>query len=177
MAKLKLLLHTCCAPCSAFLVKQLAKTYAVTVYFTNDNIDSQIEYDLRLKEARKYFVGQGTDFISADYRHADWLEFIRGLEAEPEKGRRCNLCYAYRLKDTAKYAKRHGYDLFASTLSISPHKLADQINQIGMELEDELGVKFLAGDFKKQDGFKNAMAMAKQYGFYRQNYCGCEFSR
>lgn len=172
----KLLFHTCCAPCSGFLVKRFSADYQVTVYFDNDNIYPKQEFSKRLAEAKKYFELQGIDFIATDYNHDKWLQKIKGLEAEPERGARCDACYWYRLRATAEYAARNGYDVFGTTLSISPHKKADIINQLGQKLAQQFNLEFLAGDWKKQDGFKQAMVLSHQEGFYHQNYCGCEFS-
>lgn len=175
--KPKLLLHTCCATCSGHLAVELAKDYDVKIYFDNSNIFPREEFFKRADEARKYFDEIGFEFVQADYLHDEWLGLVQGLEGEPERGERCLMCYRFRLGNSAAYARRHGFDCFASTLAISPHKDAEAINSIGESLGDEYGVKFLAGDWKKQDGFKNAMCLSKEQGFYRQDYCGCEFSR
>lgn len=174
--KQKLLLHTCCATCSVFLAEKLSADYQVTVFFDNSNIYPKSEYDKRLKEAKNYFEQQGIEFVESSYDHQDWLMAIAGLESEPERGKRCLVCYRKRLLNTALYAKENDFDFFASTLSISPHKDAQNINNIGEEIAEEIGLNFLAGDWKKNDGFKKAMEVSRQCDFYRQNYCGCEFS-
>jgi len=176
MPKKKLLFHTCCAPCSGFLVRYFSVDYQVAIYFDNSNIYPKAEYQKRLQEAKRYFEKQKISFIAVEYNHNDWLKFISGLENEPERGKRCEKCYLYRLENTARYAKENNYDIFASTLAISPHKNANKLNEIGEALSEKHGVEFLAGDWKKQDGFKKAMELSHQEGFYHQNYCGCEFS-
>ena len=172
----KLLLHTCCAPCGGFLAQEFLTNYELTIYFSNSNIYPKSEYQHRLEEIRQYFKTQKINFILAEYNHESWLEFIRGLEKEPERGKRCEQCYLYRLEHTVKYASDNGYDIFASTLAISPHKDAEKLNQIGKDLAKKYDVEFLAGDWKKQDGFKKAMVLSHKEGFYHQDYCGCEFS-
>lgn len=176
MLKPSLLLHACCAPCSGYLVSQLSEKFDVSIYYDNSNIFPKEEFFKRSNEAKNYFERLGIEFIQADYNHEEWLGFVKGLEGEPERGKRCNICFLFRLRNTAKYAKEKGFDLFTSTLSISPHKDAEAINNIGNALSKELDVKFLEGDFKKNDGFKNSMEFSKENNFYQQNYCGCEFS-
>ena len=172
----KLLLHTCCAPCSGYLADELAKDYAVAIYYDNPNIFPKEEFLKRSDEAAKYFARRGFEFIQPDYHHEDWLELVKGLEGVPERSERCLVCYHFRLSRTANYAKQNGFDYFASTLAISPHKDAQAINSIGDALSAQVGVNFLAGDWKKNDGFKHAMEFSCEHDFYRQNYCGCEFS-
>ncbi len=174
--KSKLIIHTCCAPCSAFLVEKLSNDYQVTVLYNNDNIYPKQEYFKRLTELKKYFLTKKVPVMIMEYDHDQWLRAVQGWEGEPEKGQRCLVCYEYRLRQTAQFAKQHGFDCFASTLAISPHKLAQHINRLGQTIASEYQVKFLAEDWKKQDGFKQAMIVAKKQGFYRQHYCGCEFS-
>lgn len=177
MPKLKLLLHTCCAPCSGFLAQTLSANYQLTIYFDNSNIYPKIEYLKRLKEVKDFFANQQINFIKTKYNHSDWQKKIEGLEHEPEKGKRCKLCYYHRLKNTASYAQKHGFDSFASTLAISPHKDVKILNNLGRALAIKYNIKFLSGDWKKQDGFKRAMALSHREGFYHQHYCGCEFSQ
>ncbi len=176
MSRPRLLLHTCCAPCSGFLVKELSKDFSVTIFYFNPNIYPDAEFKKRLTEAEQYFKRQGVDFIEAPYERESWLELVAGLEHEPERGRRCKLCYWWRLKTTAQYAPEHGFSHFASTLAISPHKDARAINNLGRALALKYGIKFLAGDWKKNDGFKRAMILSHREDFYHQDYCGCEFS-
>jgi len=168
-------LHACCATCSGFLASKLASDYEVAVFYYNPNIFPAAEYARRRDEAEKYFLGQGYEFIEILGGHDGWLEQVKGLENEPERGKRCLVCYRQRLEKTARYAKEHNYDIFASTLAISPHKDAKLINSLGQELAQTFGVEFLAGDWKKQDGFRQAMAVSHEHNFYRQSYCGCEY--
>jgi len=158
------------------LAEKLSADYQVTIFFTNDNIYPALEYQKRLKEAQQYFQGRGLKVVAGPYDHGRWLKFVAGLEQEPERGRRCLACYRYRLALTADFARLNGFAAFASTLAISPHKNALAINTIGEEIAKQSSLEFLAGDWKKQEGFKKSSALSRQYGFYRQNYCGCEFS-
>ena len=130
-----------------------------------------------MEELKKFCNNQKTDFIEGEYEKDQWSTVIRGLELEPEGGRRCWACYQMRLGKTAQYAKNNNFDYFTTTLSISPHKKADKINQLGQGLEKQLGIKFYQADFKKKDGFKKANELSKQYNFYRQEYCGCIYSK
>lgn len=175
--KKKLLLHTCCATCSGYLASRLSHDYVVTVFYYNPNIFPESEHVLRRDEAKKFFLGQGYEFIEIEPNHDKWRKLVAGLEQEPERGRRCEICYRDRLGKTADYAKNNGFEVFASTLAISPHKDSQLINRLGQELAENTGLVFLAGDWKKQDGFRQAMALSHEHGFYRQNYCGCEYSR
>jgi hypothetical protein len=147
----------------------------VAIFYYNPNIFPAEEYVRRRDEAKKFFSAEGYEFIEMPYDHANWLNLVRGLEREPERGKRCELCYRERLAETAKYAKDNGFDLFASTLAISPHKDAKLINRLGQELAQQYGVEFLAGDWKKQEGFRSALAVSREHNFYRQSYCGCEY--
>lgn len=176
MEKPKLLLHTCCAPCSGFLAHQLLRDFDLLIYFQNSNIWPVQEYHRRLEEAKKFFQKEGLEFFEDDYDHEAWLESVAGLEGEPERGKRCEECYRFRLARAARFAQARGFDFFATTLSISPHKDAKVINSVGEKIAQEKGIKFLSGDWKKFDGFKNAMVFSHDQGFYHQNYCGCEFS-
>lgn len=175
--KPKILLHSCCAGCTAYVSKLLEKEYAVTSYFFNPNIQPFSEYEKRCAELKKYCQKIETPFIEADYEMDKWQELIEGFESEPEKGERCLICYAMRLEKTAEFAREHGYDYFATTLSVSPHKLADRINQFGNKITRMYGVKFHEADFKKNDGYKQACAISRAENFYRQNYCGCVYSQ
>ncbi len=176
MSKPRLLLHDCCAPCGGFLFHELSKDYEVSIYYDNSNIHPVEEYKKRRDEAKKYFTSQGADFFEFQYDHKEWLEAIKGLENEPEKGKRCAMCFCIRLEKTASFAASHKFDYFATTLSISPHKDAKLINAEGERLAEIKDIKFLAGDWKKRNGFLKAMKFSAAQNFYRQNYCGCEFS-
>lgn len=176
-SKPKLLLHICCVGCGTFVSRLLSKDFRVTLYFYNPNIFPKKEYDLRLAETKKIAKKFGFKFVVGEYVHKEWLNAIGGHEQDAERGERCLICYRDRLDHTAKFAQGFGFSHFASTLTVSPHKLAREINAIGEELALKYDVKFLNRDFKKHDGFKKAAAITKELGLYRQNYCGCEFSR
>lgn len=172
----KILLHSCCAPCSAHIIQELAKEYEVTLFYFNPNIFPGEEYQKRLAEVKKYLGKIKVDLIEGEYNHQFWLEKIKGYENEPERGKRCHICYQMRLVETASKAKEFGFDVFCSTLSISPHKDAEMINKIGQELSKEHKIEYLESNWKKQEGFKKACDISREEGFYRQDYCGCEFS-
>ncbi len=174
--KPKLLLHVCCAPCSGFLHQSLKDCYEITVFYDNSNIDPLEEYVKRRDEAKKYFTDEGIGFIEKPYNHERWKTLAVGLEQELERGRRCKRCYYARLASVAEYAQTHGYAFFATSLSISPHKDAKIINNLGRALAHRYSLHFLAEDWKIDDGYKKATIFANQRGFYRQKYCGCEFS-
>lgn len=175
--KKKLLLHICCAPCSTYVVEKLSKIYDLSGYFYNPNLYPKSEHDKRLQEAKKYFKKIGKNFYSeSKYDKKEWLDFIKGLEQEPEGGRRCHKCYRFRMQKTAQYARQLGFDVFSTTLTISPYKKAGDINPIGEDLAQKFKLEFLDEDYKKQGGFNKSIEMSHQYNLYRQNYCGCEFS-
>jgi len=176
--KPKLLLHICCIGCGAYVSKILRdEDYEVSLYFYNPNIFPSSEYDRRLETTERIANDFGLDLVSEEYDHGKWLEKVRGLENEPERGKRCLVCYYDRLEKTAHYARDNNFDYFSSTLTISPHKDAKSILEYGDELSDKYGIKFLARDYKKQDGFKKSVELSRKLNLYRQNYCGCEFSR
>ena len=170
-----ILLHSCCAPCSAHVIKELQKEFQVTLFYFNPNIFPEEEYQKRSKEAKRYCQKIKVDLIEGEYNHQAWLKEIKGYENEPERGKRCQICYQVRLQKTALEAKKLGFDTFCSTLSISPHKDAEMINKIGLELAKKHKIEYLPSDWKKYNGFKKACDISKKEGFYRQSYCGCEF--
>jgi hypothetical protein len=174
--KPKLLLHICCVGCGAHISKTLKSDYQVALYFYNPNIFPEDEYKKRLEETKKIANTLGLKLIIGEYNHQRWLEAVCGLEKEPEGGKRCLVCYKYRLKEAAMIAKKGRQDFFTTTLSMSPHKDSGAINKIGAEAENECGIKFLAKDFKEDEGFKKSCELSRKLGLYRQNYCGCEFS-
>ena len=174
--KPKLLLHICCAPCSGYLVSELADNFEVTVYYDNSNIYPAGEYQTRKNEAKEFFAASGVKFIEQPYDHDSWLKITKDLAGEPERGQRCILCYHLRLASAAQYAKDNGYDLFSSTLSISPHKNAKILSNLGRAISKKIGLGFVNENWKKKDRFKKAMEFSRQRDFYQQNYCGCEFS-
>lgn len=175
--KPRLLLHICCAGCGVYISKLMKKEYETALFYCNPNIFPQDEYDSRLKEAKKVAKKFGLPLVVGKYNHDDWLRNIKGHETDPEKGGRCKICYRVRLEETARMAKEKKFACFTTTLSASPHKDAQAINAIGKELSERYGVEFLEKDFKKRDGFKKSSEMSKELGLYRQNYCGCEFSK
>ncbi|HNV97411.1 MAG TPA: epoxyqueuosine reductase QueH [bacterium] len=172
----KLLLHVCCAPCSAYVIDQLQKDYDVILFYFNPNIYPEIEYEIRKNESENYAKKLNINFVEKKIDHNIWLEKIKGFENEPERGKRCFICYKYRLEETAKYAEENGFDIFTSTLSISPHKDSAMINQAGYEVSKTFNMEYLESDWKKDGGFKKSCEISKENDFYRQNYCGCEFS-
>jgi hypothetical protein len=182
----KLLLHSCCAPCLTHPLLELQKDFDVTLFFYNPNIQPREEYEMRLAEAKRYCSGKlvrrslgegGCEILEGNYDSEDWFEKIRGLEDEPERGKRCKICYEIRLAKTAETAAELGFQAFATTLSISPHKNANWLNEIGKDLEQKHGVKYLESDWKKCDGFKKSLALSAEAKLKRQNYCGCVYSR
>lgn len=178
--KPRLLLHSCCAPCSSACLEKLTKHFEVDVYFYNPNITSEEEFNKRLLEQKRFVLevyGDSVKVIETKYNSNEYYTAISGLENLPEKSKRCYNCYKLRLEKTAQFAKQNGYDYFTTTLSISPHKNADWLNEIGFELEKTYEVKFLPSDFKKENGYLRSIELSKLHSLYRQNYCGCEFSK
>lgn len=170
-----LLLHSCCAPCSSYVLAYLTQYFDITVFYYNPNIMPEEEYQKRLSEQQRLLreaYGE-VRLIEGDYEPDRFRKMAKGLETEPEGGRRCFQCYEMRLRETAELAKRDGYDYFATTLSISPHKNADKLNEIGEMIAEEYGIAHLPSDFKKKDGYKQSIELSKKYNLYRQNYCGC----
>ena len=177
MVKPKLLLHVCCGPCSTAVIEQLADDYDIIGFFYGPNIHPENEYTKRHEAAIRYTKEVGIEIISGDYDTKDWFSRTKGFEQEPEGGNRCDVCFAMRLAATAKEAAGREIPCFASTLSVSPHKNVEKINKIGTDQATEYGVRFVGGDWKKQDGFKRSMELAKKHDLYRQNYCGCIYSK
>ncbi len=179
--KNKLLLHVCCAPCSSHVLELLAEEYDITVFFYNPNITEQEEYKKRIAELRRFVkeapFARHVSVVEGDYEPELFFDMAKGLETEPERGARCYKCYALRMKKAAWYAKKYGFDLFTTTLSISPHKNAAWLNEIGESLSRELGVRYLYSDFKKKNGYARSIELSREYNLYRQNYCGCVYSK
>ncbi|MBO7288568.1 MAG: epoxyqueuosine reductase QueH [Clostridia bacterium] len=175
-----LLLHSCCAPCSSSVIELLLEYFDVTVYYYNPNIYPEDEYYKRSKEqesfCREYFKDHNIKVISEEYKKEDFEKIASGLETAKEGGERCTLCYKLRLEKTAVYAKENGYDYFASTLSVSPLKCTKRLNEIGEELSNKYGVKYLYNDFKKKNGYKRSCEISRELGMYRQDWCGCKYS-
>ena len=179
------LLHACCGPCSTACVERLVQNYSVTLYYYNPNITDKDEYLLRrdtLLQFLKAFNEEHKDefvvgFIEGPYEPEKYLCKAEPLKSEPEGGKRCDMCFSMRLSETARKAGELGMDYFTTTMSVSPHKNYDKIKTLGLKLEDDVNSKFLDIDFKKKNGFARSVEMSKQYGLYRQNFCGCEFAR
>lgn len=176
-----LFLHSCCAPCSSYTIEYLSKYFKITVFYYNPNISPKEEYEKRKAEQIRLISSMETenkvDFLDCDYDYADFENIAKGYEDCKEGGERCFRCYELRLRETAKEAKKGGYDYFCTTLSISPLKNSQKINEIGFFLENEIGVKWLPSDFKKKEGYKRSIELSKEYNLYRQNFCGCIYSK
>lgn len=175
-----LLLHSCCGPCSSYCIEYLSQYFNVTVFYYNPNIYPDDEYYHRVKEQKRFIEAFPTKhpvaFIEGDYDKEHFYEIAKGLEHEPEKGARCHKCYDLRLRRTALVAKEKGFDFFTTTLTISPMKDSQVLNEIGIRISEEVGVKWLPSDFKKKEGYKRSTELSKEYDMYRQDYCGCVFS-
>lgn len=176
-----LLLHSCCAPCSSYVLEYLSKYFKITIFYYNPNISSEEEYHKR-KEEQKRFIKESNysddiDFIEGDYDNTKFEETIKGLELEKEGGPRCKKCYYLRLEETAKCAKDNNYDYFTTTLSISPYKNAKVLNEIGKELAEKYNIDYLFSDFKKKNGYKRSIELSAIFKLYRQDYCGCIYSK
>ena len=170
---MKVLLHSCCGPCASACVPRLkAEGHEVTMFFANSNIDTEAEYEKRLNAARRLAEAEGVRLVPLPYDHDEWLrEVAKGLEDAPEKGARCQKCFRYSLKKTAEACGEMGLDAFATSLTVSPHKVSSMI----FAASDD--PRFMKADFKKREGFKESLKRAAELGLYRQSYCGCEFSR
>ncbi len=172
---LKLLLHVCCGPCAVGSIPKV-KDWDITLYFANSNINSKDEFLKRYDSALKVSDYYNNSIEVDNYEHDTWLEYIKGLESEPEKGNRCLKCFEFSFIRTAKKARELGINYFSSTLTISPHKNSKTIMEIGNRIAEEFGIKFLAIDFCKENGFKLSCDLSKELDLYRQKYCGCEYS-
>lgn len=172
----ELLLHICCAPCATYSLSLLAESFNVTGFFYNPNIHPGEEYALRRREALRYFREQRATLVPSLYRPSDWFSYVEGHETDHEGGDRCALCFRMRLVETARAACSMGFDYFATTLTISPHKDAALVNRIGCEVAKSVGIRFLEADFKKGGGYAESCRMSRESGLYRQRYCGCIFS-
>ena len=174
----RLLLHSCCAPCSSHCLSELSPQIGVTVLYYNPNLDCAGEYEKRKREQLRFLRETGlADFLDCDYAPEDYLAAVRGLEEEKEGGARCAVCFRLRLERTAREAKARGFDYFATTLTVSPLKNAKFINTIGFAVAEEVGVRYLPSDFKKRGGYLHSVKLSEEYGLYRQDYCGCAFSK
>lgn len=176
----RLLLHSCCAPCSSYVLEYLSEYFSITVFYYNPNIFPAEEYEKRVKEQEalieKLPAKHRISFLEGPYEQERFFEMAKGLEREPEGGERCFRCYHLRMLEAVQMARAGGFDYFTTTLSISPLKNAHKLNEIGEKLAREYGVAYLNSDFKKRDGYKRSIELSKEYGLYRQDYCGCVYS-
>ena len=178
-----LFLHSCCAPCSSYCLEYLAEYFAITIFYYNPNISPAEEYEKRVDEQRRLIdsLNEKTkykiSFVEGEYKPEDFYAMAKGMEELLEGGERCFKCYEMRLREAAVLAKERGFDYFATTLTISPLKNAKKLNEIGEKLGEEYGITHLPSDFKKKNGYKRSVELSKEYGLYRQDYCGCVFSK
>ena len=179
--KKTLLLHACCAPCSSYVIEYLSNYFDITILFYNPNINNDSEYNKRLQELERFVKEFKTNnpvkVISLGYNHDEYLQTVLGLEEEKEGGSRCLKCYRLRIEKTFEYAKKYNFDYVTTTLTISPLKNSQVINKIGSELENIYHINYLYSDFKKKEGYKRSIVLSHEYNLYRQDYCGCEFSK
>lgn len=176
-----LLLHSCCAPCSSYCLEYLSNFFKITIFYYNPNITEKDEYLKRVAEQQRLIkelpCKYEIKFLEGNYNPELFFNLSKGLENEPEKGQRCSKCYELRLRETALIAKKYNFDYFATTLTLSPYKNANKVNEIGETLEKELDIKYLYSDFKKKNGYKRSIELSKIYNLYRQDYCGCLYSK
>ena len=176
-----LFLHSCCAPCSSYVLEYLRSFFRITVFYYNPNITEKEEYEKRKNELKRLISEKPFRYpvkmIDGDYSPQLFYDMAKGKENIPEGGERCFLCYEMRLRKTAKLAKELGYEYFCTTLSVSPHKNAAKLNELGGKLSEEYNIPYLYSDFKKRNGYKRSIELSAEYGLYRQNYCGCIYSR
>ncbi|MGI6020293.1 MAG: epoxyqueuosine reductase QueH [Lachnospiraceae bacterium] len=177
----RLLLHACCAPCSSYCLEYLTEHFDITVLYYNPNISIRSEYDYRFDELKRLAdlipKKHNIEIVQGRFEPDVFFEKVKGLEKEPERGKRCTVCFSLRLEESFKYALRHKYDYVSTTLTISPLKDSGLINELGGELSRKYNVPYLFSDFKKKNGYKRSVELSAEYGLYRQNYCGCIFSK
>lgn len=175
-----LFLHACCAPCSSYVLEYLTRYFDITVFYYNPNISPKEEYEKRVEEIKRFIAlvhsGKVT-LMEGIYHPEDFYETVKGMENLKEGSERCYRCYELRLRESARLAAEYGFDYFTTTLSISPYKNAGWLNEIGVRLGEEYGVPYLVSDFKKKNGYKRSIVLSAEYGLYRQDYCGCVYSR
>ena len=176
-----LLLHACCAPCSSAVIERLASIFKITILYYNPNISDENEYNKRLKELHKFIDSFDTKYkvniIDGRYDPNEFFNMSKGLEQEQERGKRCYKCYLLRMEETAKIAEELKFDYFTTTLSLSPYKNSNWINEIGSELNKKYNSNYLYSDFKKKNGYKRSIELSSKYNLYRQDYCGCIYSK
>ena len=174
-----LLLHSCCGPCSSYVMEYLAQYFDITIFYYNPNISPAAEFQFRAEEQQRLIheMGLGVKFQLGTYEPERFFALAKGHEAEPEGGERCFKCYRLRLEEAARAAKAGGFSYFTTTLSISPHKNAQVLNELGKEISDAFGVPYLYSDFKKKNGYRRSCELSTEYHLYRQDYCGCPFSK
>ena len=173
-----LLLHSCCAPCSSACLERLKEVFEVTVLYYNPNIDEIAEYEKRKAEQIRFLQETGwAKFLDCDHDAQAFAEMAKGLESEPERGARCYRCYGLRLEKTAEIAKAKGFLWFGTTLTLSPHKNAEWLNELGEKFGDRYALNYLFSDFKKKGGYYRSIALSTEYGLYRQDFCGCKYSK
>ncbi len=175
--KRTILLHSCCGPCSTACIERLKDDFNITILYYNPNIEPKEEYEKRKREQKRLLEILDIAFLDCDYDNETWKRITKPFADDLEGGRRCSVCFGIRLKYTAKKAKDLDYDYFGTTLTVSPHKNSVIINNIGNEIGEKLGIKYLMADFKKRDGYKRSIELAKKYNLYRQDYCGCLYSK
>ena len=175
----RLLLHCCCAPCSSYVLEYLASHFDITTFYYNPNISPEAEFRKRADELRRLLreTGAPAAYREGGYDPERFFAMAKGMEEQPEGGARCAKCYELRLRETAALARAEGFDYFTTTLSISPYKDAEKLNEIGGRLAQEYGVAYLYSDFKKKNGYRRSIELSEEYGLYRQDYCGCVFSK
>lgn len=176
-----LLLHSCCAPCSSYVLEYLSNYFLITIFYYNPNISEENEYQKRVAEQKRLIgelpVKNPVAFLEGNYNPQDFFDAVKGLEQLGERSARCYACYRLRLEQAARMAGQKGFDYFTTTLSISPYKNADWLNEIGERLQQEYGVNYLYADFKKKNGYKRSIELSEKYHLYRQDFCGCSFSK
>ena len=184
MDKKRLLLHSCCGPCSTAVIERLLDTgeYDITVFYYNPNITDRSEYEHRRSEQIRFIgalnsEGKDIKYIDGDYDISKFYEAAKGLECEKEGGARCRECFVLRLEETARLAKSRGFDCFDTTLTVSPYKNYAVISEVGAKLSEKYGIEYLSGNYKKKDGYRRSVELSREYGLYRQHYCGCEYSK
>ncbi len=177
--KKSLLLHSCCAPCSSAVLERLSEQFDITVLYYNPNLDSHEEFERRVDEQRRLIrqLNCGIKLLTVDYEPQEYYSVVKGHEKDAEGGERCSICFELRLDKTAKIAAEKNFDFFTTTLSISPHKNSQVLNEIGGRVSEKYDVDYLYSDFKKEDGYKRSIELSKEYDLYRQDYCGCIYSK